>query len=269
VATIALGGRAAIYETRGKGIPLVFIHQVATDRRIWQYQLASLADHYLTVGVDILGHGEHGWPLAEMSIARAAVQVQQLLEEVVPGQAFLVGVSMGAAVAMRCALMAPALIRGLILVSPWLRIREQTKSLIDRLFRLAEAGEMAAHTELFLRYVFPPTYLERHGPEVERIRAIVMNQESKTVAYAWAACLASDVDADLGEIHVPSLVIAGMHDLLTPPYLAREVAAVLVEVELEIWGASGHFPFLEDAVRFNRTLELYVRRQSTRPASEG
>lgn len=177
MATIALGGRAAVYETRGQGIPLVFIHQVATDRRIWQYQLASLAGRYLTVGIDILGHGEHGWPLAEMSIARAAVQVRQLLEQVVLGQAFLVGVSMGAAVAMQCARMAPALIRGLILVSPWIGIREHTKSLIDRLFRLAECGDMVAHTELFLRYVFPPDYLEKHGPEVERIRAIMMDQE--------------------------------------------------------------------------------------------
>jgi pimeloyl-ACP methyl ester carboxylesterase len=195
-----------------------------------------------------------------MSIARAAVHVKRLLEQVVPEQAFLVGVSMGAAVAMQCALMAPSLIRGLILVSPWLRISEHTKSLIDRLFRLAESGDMAAHTDLFLRYVVPPAYMENHDPEVERLRTIVMDQDSKTVAYAWAACLASDVDTDLGEIRVPSLVIAGMNDLFTPPYLAREIAAALFEVELEIWGASGHFPFLEDAERFNRRLEMYVRR---------
>ena len=74
--------------------------------------------------------------------------------------------------------------------------------------------------------------------------------------------------AILGEIRVPSLVIAGMSDLFTPPYLAREVAAALFEVELEIWSASGHFPFLEDAARFNRKLEMYVRRQSARATSE-
>ena len=56
-----------------------------------------------------------------------------------------------------------------------------------------------------------------------------------------------------------------MSDLFTPPYLAREVAAALFEVELEIWSASGHFPFLEDAARFNRKLEMYVRRQSGGP----
>jgi pimeloyl-ACP methyl ester carboxylesterase len=253
---------------QGRGIPLVFIHQVATDRRLWEYQLAPLGDQYLTVGVDILGHGEQGWPLEEMSITQAAGHVQRLLEQVVPAPAFLVGVSMGAAVAMQCALTAPALIRGLILVSPWLRISEHTKSLIDRLFRLAEAGDMAAHTDLFLRYVFPPPYLERHAPEVERLRAIVMTQDSRTVAYAWAACLASDVEVAWGDIRLPSLVIAGMNDLLTPPYLARAVADALVEVDLEVWGSSGHFPFLEDPSRFNRKLEMYVRQQSARAAPE-
>jgi pimeloyl-ACP methyl ester carboxylesterase len=248
---------------------LVFIHQVATDRRIWQYQLAPLASQYRTIGIDILGHGEQGWSLEEMSITRAAAHVKQLLEQAIPGPAFLVGVSLGAAVAMRCALMAPSMIRGLILVSPWSHISEHTQSLISRLFRLAESGDMAAHADLFLRYVFSLPWLERHHPEVERIRAIVMDQDSKAVAYAWAACLASDVDADLGGIRVPSLIIAGMNDLFTPPYLAREVAAALFDVELEIWGTSGHFPFLEDAERFNRKLEMYVRRQSMRTAPEG
>jgi len=258
----------AVYDARGKGVPLVFIHQVATDRRIWQHQLGAFAGQYLTVAVDILGHGEQGWPLDEMSIGQAAVHLQRLLEQVVPRQAFLVGVSMGAVVAMQCALIAPSLVRGLILVSPWIRISEHTKSLIARLFRLAESGNMAAHTDLFLRYVFPPAYLERQAPEVARLRSIVMDQDSKSVAYPWAACLASGVEGDLGEIRVPSLVIAGMSDLFTPPYLAREVATALFEVELEIWNASGHFPFLEDAVRFNRKLEMYVRREPARATSE-
>ena len=43
---------------------------------------------------------------------------------------------------------------------------------------------MTAHTELFRRYVFLPTYLERHDWDVERLQAVVMEQDSKTVAYA-------------------------------------------------------------------------------------
>ena len=49
-------------------------------------------------------------------------------------------------------------------------------------------------------------------------------------------------------------------DLLTPPYLARALADSLSEVELEVWEEAGHFPFLEDPSRFNRRLEMFVRR---------
>lgn len=72
--------------------------------------------------------------------------------------------------------------------------------------------------------------------------------------------MASDISDRLWAIHAPSLVIAGLSDLLTPPYLARAVADGLSEVELEVWEEAGHFPFLEDPSRFNRRLEMFVRR---------
>jgi hypothetical protein len=68
------------------------------------------------------------------------------------------------------------------------------------------------------------------------------------MAYAWAACLASDVSGDLETMRVPGLVIASMpicSGLCTPPYPRREIVAECfdVEVELVFWKASGHFPF--------------------------
>jgi pimeloyl-ACP methyl ester carboxylesterase len=252
------------YDMVGEGIPLVFIHQVATDRRLWHQQRLSLAARYRLITVDVLGHGELGWqwPLDELSIERAATHIQWLLERLGTGAAFLIGVSMGAAVAMRFALKSPALVRGLILLSPWTHVSEDTRSLIDRLFRFAEAGDMASHTELFLSHVFPTAYLERRIAEVERLRAMVMAQNARAVAYTWAACLAYSVAGELGDIRAPTLVIAGLNDLFTPPYLAREVASGLLAVELEVWSEIGHFPFLEDPLRFNRRLETFIRATS-------
>jgi pimeloyl-ACP methyl ester carboxylesterase len=169
---------------------------------------------------------------------------------------------------MRMALEDPSCVRGLVLVSPWGRANEHTKSLVDRLFRLAEAGNMEPHTDLFLRYILPTAYRERHTSEVERLRALVMEQDAHAVAYTWAACLASDLTDKLGKIQAPSLVIAGLNDLLTPPYLARAVAEGLADVELEIWEETGHFPFVEDPMRFNRRLETFIRRCLTQALSE-
>jgi pimeloyl-ACP methyl ester carboxylesterase len=268
VAVLLMNSHAMAYDAEGEGVPLVFIHQVATDRRLWQHQHTSFNRRYRLITVDVLGHGEVRWPAQEFSLERAAGHVQDLLGRLNAGRAFVIGVSMGSAVAMWMALDDPLLVRGLILVSPWSHTNEHTKSLVDRLFRLADAGDMAAHTDLFLRYVLPIAYLERHTSEVERLRALAMEQDARTVAYTWAACQASDLTDKLGQIQAPSLVIAGLNDLFTPPYLARSVAEGLADVELEIWEETGHFPFFEDPMRFNRRLETFIRRCLAQALSE-
>jgi pimeloyl-ACP methyl ester carboxylesterase len=170
------------------------------------------------VTVDLLGHGPVAWPEEELSIGQAGRRVAQLLEELGTGPAFVIGVSLGAVVGMHMAVRSPALVQGLVLVNPWSHVNEHMRSLVNRLFRLAEAGQLATHMDVFLRYLFPEADMERHGAEVERLRAMALE-----------------------------------HD-------ARAVAAGLRAVEVEVWEETGHFPFLEDPVRFNRRLEAFILR---------
>jgi len=260
VATLQLDEIEIAYEMIGEGVSLVFIHEVATDQRIWQRQWTYFRQGYRTITVDVLGHGQVAGPPQEISIELAARRVQQLMERLGTGPAFLIGVSMGAAVAMRLAFETPALVRGLGLVSPWNYATGDMHSLITRLFRLAEAGDMPAHTDLFLRYSFPTILSAAQAIEMEHLRSLILEQNAWAVAYSWGACLASDLRAEIRQIKAASLIIAGLHDLFVPPYLARGVADGLAEVELEIWEETGHFPFLEDPERFNRRLELFIQR---------
>jgi pimeloyl-ACP methyl ester carboxylesterase len=256
------------YEMEGEGVPLVFIHQAATDRRIWQYQRSSLCRRYRMISVDVMGHGEGTWPPEELSLEYAAGHVKALLERLNAGPAFMIGVSMGAMIAMRIATANPLSVRGLILISPWSNTSGHTRNLVARLFRLAEAGDMSGHTDLFLRYILPSTSLDHPAPTVEHLRTLAMQQDAKIVAYTWAACMASDLSNCLGDVRAPCLIIAGANDLFSPPYMARAVAEAICEVELEIWEEKGHFPFIEDASRFNRRLEKFIRRCHTQTMSE-
>jgi pimeloyl-ACP methyl ester carboxylesterase len=260
VATLQLDEIEIAYEMVGEGVSLVFIHEVSTDQRIWQRQQSYFCQGYRTLSVDLLGHGQVAWPPQEISIELAAHRIQQLMERLGIGPAFLIGVSMGAAVAMRLAFEAPALVRGLGLVSPWNYATGDMQSLINRLFRLAEAGDMPAHTDLFLRYSFPTILSAAQAIEMEHLRAVTLEQNAWAVAYSWVACLACDLRAEIKQIKAASLIIAGLNDLFVPPYLARGVADGLAEVELEIWEETGHFPFLEDPERFNRRLDLFIQR---------
>jgi pimeloyl-ACP methyl ester carboxylesterase len=260
LATLQIDDIEIAYETVGEGVSLVFIHEVATNQRIWQRQRTFFRQRHRAITVDVLGHGQVAWPPQEIAIAQAARRVEQFMKRLGTGPAVIVGVSMGAAVAMRMAFEAPALVRGLGLVSPWNHASGDMQSLINRLFRLAEAGDMAAHADLFLRYSFPTTASALHAVEMERLRALILEQNAWAVAYTWVACLACDLRAEVGQIKAPCLIIAGLNDLFAPPYLARGVAEGLAEVELEIWEDIGHFPFLEDHERFNRRLDLFIQR---------
>jgi pimeloyl-ACP methyl ester carboxylesterase len=258
------------YETAGEGVPLVFIHQVATDHRLWYYQHAHFRTRYRTITVNILGHGPVMWPLGDRPLEQAAHHVQQLLQQLGTGPAFVIGLSAGAAVAMLLALEAPSLLRGLVLVNPWSTPNAHLRSLGERLFRLAESKDMVAYMELFQRYAFPAGVMGYYRTEVERLRTLVLEQDPRSVAYAWAACLAVNLGERLPEIITPSLIIAGSHDLFTPPYMARTVAERLREAELEVWEETGHFPCLEDPERFNARIEAFIHRclgdEGRRPA---
>jgi pimeloyl-ACP methyl ester carboxylesterase len=107
------------YDMEGEGIPFVFIHQAATNRRLWHHQRNSFYRKYRLITVNVSGHGEVSWPSEEPSIERAADHVQELLVRLKTSPAFWGGVSMGATIAMRMTLSHPLLVRVLILVSPW------------------------------------------------------------------------------------------------------------------------------------------------------
>ncbi len=248
------------YEMQGEGVPLVFIHQVATDGRLWGHQLAHFQSRYCLITVDLFGHGKVAWPRRQVSIEHGARGIERLFERLGVGPVFLIGVSLGAAVAVRSTLDNPRMVRGLVLVSPWNRAGEDLQALVDRFSSLAEGESVAAHADLFLRYVLPPAFQETHPQQSEWLRSLAQEQSAAALADAWAAWRVVDFRGELEALRTPTLIIAGMHDLVTPPHLARAVAEALSEVELEVWEETGHFPFLEDPVRFNRRVEAFVLR---------
>ncbi len=257
VAVFQLNESSIDYDVQGEGVSLVFVHEVATDHRLWLHQKTYFDRRYRMITVDLFGHGKAAWPKSEVSIKHAAQVIRHLLEHINTPPAFVIGVSLGAAVAVGVALDVPKLVRGLVLVSPWSHTDEHVRDLVGRLLRLAKAKRMPAHMDLLHRYLFPPAYSENHLPEVQWLRTMSLEQDNKMVANTWAACQTLDLRHQLGEVKAPTLVIAGMNDLFIPPYLVRALADRLPDVELEIWEETGHFPFLEDPVRFNRRLEAF------------
>ncbi|MFI2645322.1 alpha/beta fold hydrolase [Streptomyces sp. NPDC018610] len=104
------GGRLAYRET-GSGRPLVFLHAGFLDHRMWQEQLRTFAPHHRVIAFDALGHGSSDNATGPF---RPADDAAALIRALDAAPAVLVGVSMGGATAVDCALEHPELVRAVV-----------------------------------------------------------------------------------------------------------------------------------------------------------
>src|SRR5580698_2657609 len=110
------GGRLA-YETKGRGPPLLFIHAVIADRRMWGRELDLYSHHHQTVSFDLRGFGGSSAASKPFSYVQ---DVRSLISHLRLERPYVVGASMGGAVAIGLALESPELVSGLCLLAPGL-----------------------------------------------------------------------------------------------------------------------------------------------------
>ena len=105
----------AAYDIDGPpdGPPIVFVHGTRLSRTMWRAQMDDLRDTYRVVALDLPGHGH----LADrpFTLTAASDEVASAIEEAAGGHAVVVGLSLGAYVAMDLAARRPELVRGLVL----------------------------------------------------------------------------------------------------------------------------------------------------------
>jgi pimeloyl-ACP methyl ester carboxylesterase len=110
--------RLAVDET-GSGEPLVLIHGIATDRRIWEFVVPELARSRRVVTLDLPGFGQSAPAGEDFDLERVAGRIARgLAGRGLRGPVDLVGHSLGGGVAITLAAMRPRLVRRLILVAP-------------------------------------------------------------------------------------------------------------------------------------------------------
>lgn len=218
------------------GAPLVLVHGAGGTRRHWPEALRALPGRRV-IAVDLPGHGLSAGP-AERSVAGNARRLLALLDALGVGSAVVAGHSMGGAIALALALDAPARVAGLLLVGTGGRLRVSPAVLAatadpDTLARTAR--------ELAGGLVGPGA---SDALRVELAEGLTANAPG-VVHGDFAACDAFDVLARLGEIGVPTLVVVGTEDRLTPPKYAEYLRAHIRGARLAPIAGAGHMVMRE------------------------
>lgn len=261
-----LGPVSLAYEVQGSGPLVVFLHGIGGNRTNWYGQLDHFSDKFCAVTWDARGYGASDDSPQTLKFSDYADDLAHLLDHLKTDCAHLVGLSMG----------------GMILQDFYNRYanRVATLSLVDTSAGFGAASEEAKHDFLARRLEplekgltpkdIAPGVVEvlasKHASTAVREQLIASLSALRVEPYKQAlhAIVTTDFRSMLVTISVPTLVIVGDEDIVTPPaaseFLAQQISgATLIRIP-----QAGHLTNIEKPQEFNAALRPFLEQHAQR-----
>lgn len=276
---ILLHGHRVFYRSAGTGPVVVLVHGITSTSATWANVLPYLAERFTVIAPDLAGHGESAKPRGDYSLGAYASGIRDLLIALGHERATFVGHSLGGGVAMQLAYQFPEQCERLVLVasgglgreiSPLLRAASLPGSeLVLPLLanaRLLGAGRMVGR-------LLGRVGLRVHTDVGEVLRGHASLSDGETRA-AFLHTLRTIVDPMGQRVDasdrlylaqaIPFLIVWGERDPIIPVKHAHAAHELVPESRLEVFPGAGHFPHLDDPLRFVRLLVDFI--ETTAPA---
>jgi len=252
-------GRALGFDDVGKGIPVLFLHGFPHDRSLWSPQLGALAAPARTVCMDLRGFGESAAG-AGAGVDGYADDAAALLDGLGIDRAVITGLSMG----------------GYATFAFWRRHRDRVRALVlcdtratadtdaSRIARremqalAEERGSMAVANQMIAGMVGKTTR-EKNPELVDALHRMMSLAPVRGVVDALDALMTRpDSTETLATIDVPTLIIVGEEDVLTPVKDARAMHLAIAGSRLEVIAGAGHVSNAERPATFNHVLSEFL-----------
>jgi pimeloyl-ACP methyl ester carboxylesterase len=229
--------------------PVVFVHGAGGTHQHWLYQVRDLP-HSSSYALDLPGHGRSNG-LAADTIPVYGDWTVAFLDALGLKHAVLVGHSMGGAIAMDVALRYPDRLAGLGLVATGARLRVAPTILQG----IREDKE--AVVRLLLGYLYGPEAAE----DVRRIGRRQLDEvPAEVLARDFAACNAFDVMGQVGQVSVPTLVVCGTKDCMTPLKYSIYLRDQIAGATLHLVEGAGHMVMVEKPQAVVQPLAAFLAR---------
>lgn len=246
------------YQIEGppSGPVLLFSNSLGTDLSMWDRQVLAFNQHFCILRYDARGQGATEVPDGDYSIQQMAGDVAGLLDALSIRTASFCGLSMGGMVGMALALTYPERVEKVILcnTSPKIGTAESWNARMNAV----RGGGMQVIVDAVLERWFTPEFRASRNSAVEATRKMLL----ASPAAGYAGCCAAVRDMDQREaiagIRVPTLVISGASDPVTPPADGRWVAGQIPGARYAELPAA-HLSNVEAAALFNAEVSQFLK----------
>src|SRR4051794_18186215 len=260
--TTAADGTRIAYEVVGpaSGEPLLLIQGLGADRRGWTLQQAVLARRFRCISVDNRGVGKSDKPAGPYDLEVMAADAVAVLDAAGVGSAHVMGASMGGVLAQILAVRHPERVRSLVLACTACQHHTWRRELLEDWARVAQEKGMGALANRALRWLVGPRSRRRLFLPANLLGSIIM----RAPAHAFVAQVRAILDMsdelrhELSTVHVPTLVIVGSQDILTPLGDSEELVERIPGARLAILQGAAHGLMVEQAVAYNETVLAFL-----------
>jgi pimeloyl-ACP methyl ester carboxylesterase len=254
VPIVRIGGKQISYWAGRKGFIegkefVLFIHGAGGGQYTWSCQKGFFEKEFNPIIIELPGHGESGGE-GEQQIVTYAEQVYEFLQALGIRKIFLVGHSMGGAIVQTLALTHPEVIKAIVLVGTGARlkvlpmilngIKNNFTETIPRIIRYAYSRKA------------PRELIEGGVNQMLQCRPEVLHGD-------FSACDRFDVMKEVEKIDLPTLILCGEDDALTPVPYSQFIHSRIKGSKLEVLPNAGHMVMMESPQAFNEKIHGFIK----------
>jgi len=265
--TQRMAGPVAIaYDMVGSGPLVVFLHGIGGNRSNWEEQLAYFGNRFCAVAWDGRGYGASDDPPPPLAFSDYAADLMRLLDHLQAERAHLVGLSMGGMIVQDFYARHPERVATLALVDTSAGFgqasAEARRDFLARRLDPLEHGRTPADIAPGVTDVL----IAKHAPAAvrARVQASITALRVEPYKQALRAIVITDFRTLLPRISVPTLVLVGEEDMVTPPAMSDFLVQHIPGAFLVKIAGAGHLTNLEKPGEFNTALEAFLSRHATR-----
>ena len=252
------------YEVSGRrgAPPVLMIQGLGADKHGWDLQRVPMSLSYRVIAFDNRGAGRSDKPFGHYSLEQMADDAAAVLDHAGVERAHVVGASMGGAISQLLALRHPHRVASLTLACTACRHHAWRRELLLGWASTATERGIGAMSREAARWVIGPRSFRRLLPAFGWLGPLAMGRTAHAFVSQVHAILATDdaMAERLADITVPSLVVVGNQDILTPRGDSEEIAERLPNAELVVISGAAHGFMVEHATTFNRVVGEFLAR---------
>ncbi len=244
-------------------MPIVFIHGFPFSAEMWKGQTQMLQDNKKNLRIityDLRGHGQSDVGDGQYTIELFVDDLIGLLDYLKITKTILCGFSMGGYITLRAIERNPDRFNALVLCDT-MSAADSNESKVRRANSINQIKKEGVErfAEGFLKAVFAPQTFDTKPDIIDEIRRVILSNSPLGICGALLAMAGrTDTTESLSRISVPTLILVGKHDAVTPPSASKSMHDKIPNSILHLIDNAAHMSNLENPNVFNEHLTKFL-----------